>query len=219
MSPSAPAPLLALTPGNLCSTGGGLARVLGFGAWLDGIRRALAAGLPGVLVREPQLLDGDFAELLERVAELTRAADAWLGVHDRAHLVAASGAQGLHLGFRSLTPREARMVVGAGVSIGFSSHIGEDPACAEGADYRSLSPVYETPSKLGLLEPMGVDALAAECARSELPIWALGGINPERVGAVRAAGAAGVLVRAALLGAADPQAASAALSKAWEGAA
>lgn len=217
MRPSAPPALLALTPGNLCSTGRGLAVVLGTGAWLGAIQRALAAGLRGVLVREPQLLDGDFAELLERVAELTRAADAWLGVHDRAHLVAACGAQGLHLGFRSLTPMEAREVVGSGINIGFSSHIGEDPACAQGADYRSLSPVHETPSKVGLLEPIGVAALAAECARSELPIWALGGITPERVSAVREAGAAGVLVRGALLGAQDTHGATGAFLSALEG--
>ncbi|MFT7676092.1 MAG: thiamine-phosphate pyrophosphorylase [Planctomycetota bacterium] len=216
MRPVAPAELLALTPGDLRSTGRGLAGVLGVGPWLDAVRRALAAGLRAVLVREPDLQDGELAQLLERTAELVNAVDGWLGVHDRAHLVAACGAQGLHLGFRSLSPREARLVVGPDVTIGFSSHLDEDPDCCAGADYRSLSPVYETPSKRGLLEPIGLQALAAECARSELPIWALGGITPERLPAVRGASARGVLVRGALLGAADPGAAVTAFLAAGE---
>ena len=216
MTPSAPPELLALTLGALRSTGRGLAGVQGVSAWLDRLQRALGAGLRGVLVREPQLSDGDFASLLERTAALTGAVDAWLGVHDRAHLVAACGAQGLHLGFRSLRPAEARLVVGPEVTIGFSSHLGEDPDCFAGADYRSLSPVYETPSKVGLLEPVGLTALAAECAHSELPIWALGGITPERVHDVLGAGAAGVLVRGALLGAPDSAAATRAFRAAGE---
>ena len=215
-SVSLPPELLALTPGSLRSAGRGLNTVLGAMDWLDGLRSALGAGLRGVLVREPGLQDAHFAELLGRVGELCCASGAWFGVHDRAHLVQACGAQGLHLGFRSLSPTEARLVVGSRVCIGFSSHLGEAAACCVGADYLSLSPVYATASKVGLLEPMGAVVLEAEIARRSVPVWALGGLTPERTAAVRNAGARGVLVRGALLAAADPAAATSALLGALE---
>ncbi len=196
MSVRLPPRLLALTPGNLA--GDELLARLG---------AAVAGGLEGVLVREPALEDGAFADLLARARELL-GPQRWLGVHDRAHLARALGCDGLHLGFRSLPPTLARAVVGEDIAIGFSAHAHEEPSIRAGADYLFFGPVLETPSKQGFLEPVGFDGLSGECARSALPTWAIGGLAPRHVGQALAAGAKGVAVLAGILASEDPASAT-----------
>ena len=98
-----PPALVALTPGDLERE-----RIPAF---LERLAGACSAGLPGLLVREPRLTDREWLALLEEVRS-RRGAELWLGVHDRAHLVRAVEADGLHLGFRSLPPAVARDVAG-----------------------------------------------------------------------------------------------------------
>ena len=61
--------------------------------------------------------------------------------------------------------------------------------------------VYEPGSHPGAAA--GLDALREVVAATSLPIIAIGGITPERVGACLAAGAAGVAVISGILGASD----------------
>lgn len=195
-----PPPLLAVTPGDLDTRG---AEVMVIAA-----SRAVAAGLRGVLLREPMLPDRDYLAIARKLGGVLAGARGWLGLHDRPHLVAAAGAQGVHLGFRSLSPFEARAVVGDATAIGLSTHAGDEPSCWRGCEYRFFGPVKETPSKVGLVQATGFEALADACSHP-LPVWAIGGLTPGDVGAARAAGAAGVAVRAGVLGAADPALAAA----------
>jgi thiamine-phosphate diphosphorylase len=187
--------LVALSPGDLRDDSGAAAL-----AFLAALERALGAGLPGLLLREPQLADRDFLALGERVRKLSARAGAWLAVHDRAHLAAALGADALHLGFRSLAPRELRpWPAGAhpcGIALGLSTHAHDDPRAWADADYLFHGPLHATPSKAGRLEPVGADGLARALAATTRPIRALGGVTP------------GVAVRAGLLPAADPAAAT-----------
>jgi len=158
----------------------------------------------GVLLREPGLGDRATLALARELAALLEPVGGWLGVHDRAHLAAAVGAAAVHLGFRSLPVAAAREVVGEKVALGISTHAGDGPALWEGADYRFFGPVFETPSKHGLLVPTGIEGLEEACSDSELPVWALGGLAPEHARAVRAAGAAGCASLGGILAQPDP---------------
>ena len=200
MSPVLPPPLLALTPGDLEAT----SRCDGV---LVTVARAVGAGLRGVLLREPELPDRPFLELARGLARILAPVDGWLGLHDRAHLVAASGAQGLHLGFRSLRPEDARAVTGPAVALGLSTHLGDDPSSWSSVDYRFFGPVKDTPSKRGLKPPSGIGALG-ETARAGLPVWAIGGLALADMLDVHAAGAAGCAALRGILGAGDPCAAT-----------
>jgi len=197
--PLLPPPLLALSPGDLAE-----AELPGF---LARLRRAVEAGLRGLLLREPQLEDRSFLELARSVrAQLaeTHGAHAWLGLHDRVHLVLAAGAQGVHLGFRSLRPRELPHELLGGAAVGLSTHAADETAQWSGADYLFHGPVNPTPSKLGLVEPIGADGLAAGVARAPVPVWALGGLGPEHVALALEAGARGVAAISALWSPDDP---------------
>jgi thiamine-phosphate pyrophosphorylase len=193
----APGHLIALSPGNLRS-------VAEFPRFLHKLQLALKAGLPAVLVREPSLPAGELLELARSTVVLCRAhPGVWCGVHDSVHAALDAEADGVHLGFRSLTPGVVRECVGERLAIGFSAHVGDSPEAWEGADYLHYGPVYETPSKQGLLEPVGLPGLKSFVRQTGLPVFGLGGIHPSRAADVRSSGA-GVAVLSGILGAHDP---------------
>jgi thiamine-phosphate pyrophosphorylase len=203
-----PPHLVGLSPGDLAPQG--------FPPFLRALERAIAAGLDGLLVREPALEDRALVALLLSVQErLERARAPWLAVHDRAHLALALDARAVHLGWRSLTPAELRPWIGARLALGLSTHERDEPARWSAADYRFYGPVLDTPSKRGLLPAVGFAGLARAVRASQKPVWAIGGLRPEHAPAVRAAGAQGLAVRAGIFLAADAGSAVAGYLEAW----
>ena len=98
--------------------------------------------------------------------------------------------------------------------VGRSCHRAEDLARLSNEDYVTLSPVFPSRSKPGYGPPLGAAGLARLCARTPVPVFALGGVtSPDQVAACVAAGAAGVAVMGGVMRAADPAAAVAALSQ------
>ena len=197
-----PPPLIALSPGDLA-----------VGDELDFLRRLEAAvrgGLRGLLLREAVLDDGPLLAL-GRAARERLGPDAWLGLHDRAHLARAAGADALHLGFRSLALGSLPAALTEGLALGLSTHAPDDPAGWAGADYLFHGPVNATPSKQGLLEPVGIAGLRRAVASATAPVWGIGGLRPEDAAAVIGAGAAGVAALSGVLGAGHPERAA----RAW----
>jgi thiamine-phosphate pyrophosphorylase len=89
-------------------------------------------------------------------------------------------------------------------------HSLEDALAAEadGADWIVFGPVYDTPSKRRYGAPQGLATLERVAGAVRIPAIAIGGIVPERVAEVRAAGAHGVAAISALLAAESPAAAT-----------
>ena len=130
-----------------------------------------------------------------------------LFVNDRLDIALATAASGVQLGQGSLPVAAAR-----GLDprwwIGRSVHDLDEAAAAkaEGADYLFVGPVFATPTHPDR-PPLGVERLRA-IGRVGLPVIAIGGVAPERVGEVKAAGAYGVAAIRALWDAAEPGAAA-----------
>lgn len=159
----------------------------------------LPAGAAAVQLRG-KTLDG--RRLLERalaLRQVTRAHGAALLVNDRLDVALAAGADGVHLPGAGLPVAQARRLA-PGLMLGASTHrLDEARAAAEdGADFVTFGPVYATPSKAGLGEPVGVEALARAVAAVPIPVFALGGIDQERAPACVAAGARLAVIRAVL---------------------
>jgi len=194
-----PPSLLALTPGAATSAHDvpGLVRYV-----VD----LAQAGLGGCLLREPALQDADFLELATRLRD--ELPGFWLGVHDRLHIAISVKADAVHLGFRSLLPHVAKRTLnnaGAGdMAIGLSTHAGDDTEPWQAADYLFHGPVFETPSKVGLVDAIGPSGLRA-AAEQHSAVWALGGIQADQIPAMFEAGASGVAVLGALAKAKHPQ--------------
>ena len=193
--------LIALSPGTLAA--GDCAQ------FESRLHAAVRAGLPGLLLREAGLGDRRLLEL----GVLARSLGArWVGVHDRVHLGASGVFDAVHLGFRSLSPALAREQLDDAVALGLSVHESDADALLEPVDYAFFGPVHATPSKVGLLEPVGVEGLRAAVERYSRPLWALGGIDAARASELsELAGLGGIAVRAAVFEAADPGAAVSAL--------
>jgi thiamine-phosphate pyrophosphorylase len=106
----------------------------------------------------------------------------------------------------------ARRWLGPDALIGASTHSLAEATMAwrGGADYVTFGPVFATPSKAGLGEPVGVTALAEVVRAAPVPVFALGGIDRARVGEIRRAGAR-VACIGAVLGHADAAAGARAL--------
>jgi thiamine-phosphate pyrophosphorylase len=103
------------------------------------------------------------------------------------------------------------MVLGAGRLIGVSAHGLEEAREAElaGADFVVFGPVYYTPSKAAYGAPQGITALKKIVENLTLPVYAIGGIKPENVQAVMAAGVRGIALISAVSAAPDPRSAAA----------
>ncbi|HKA03866.1 MAG TPA: thiamine phosphate synthase [Acidimicrobiales bacterium] len=193
MTPSLP-PLLVLTDRRQASAAGHtLTGVVG---------RAVEAGMRAVILREKDLPVAERAvlagELGRRVAV---SAGGTLLIASDASLARKIGATGVHLATRDPpVPRSSALLVGR------SCHDPQelDRAAAEGCAYATVSPVFETSSKPGYGPPIGLDGLHELCERAPIPVYALGGIGPGRAGPCLQAGAAGVAVMGAVMGAADP---------------
>jgi thiamine-phosphate pyrophosphorylase len=170
------------------------------------VAECLAAGLPALQVREKDLGAADLAALCRPLRELTRGHGARLIVNDRVDVALAVGADGVQRTHASLPVDDIRRIVVGGMKIGASVHSLEDALDAErrGADWLVFGPLYDTPSKRRWGAPQGLERLAEVSAAVRIPVVAIGGITPERVGDVRAAGAAGVAAIAAILDTPSP---------------
>lgn len=170
---------------------------------LEVLRVALEAGVRLVQLREKDLQTRELLQLAESCLELTRAYGAKLLINDRVDCVQAIQADGVHLRTESLPVSVVRRILGSQYLIGISTHSVDEVMSAqeEGADFVVFGPIYETPSKRAYGAPLGLEALSAVCRQSRLPVFAIGGITPERVAAVRQVGAYGVAVISGILAA------------------
>lgn len=187
----------------------------------DAVARAVRGGATAVMLREKDLATADLVDLGRAVRDACRAAGARFVVNHDLDAARELHADGVHLGYGAASVAQARAALGDQVLVGSSTHdLGEiRTARAAGADYVTFGPVWDTPSKHGLLAPRGTAALAdAVAAAGPVPVLALGGVTAARAADVRRAGAAGVACIAAILGAGDECAAAAAISRAWENA-
>ncbi len=162
-----------------------------------------------VQLREKDLQGGALFALARELRAVTRDHGARLLVSDRLDIALAAEADGVHLPANGLPPDAARRLLAAVGLIGVSTHSAAEVAAArvKGADFVLLGPIYDTPSKRRYGAPLGLTPLASAAAAAGLPVFAIGGITPERVAEVRAAGAHGVACIGAVMSAADPAAA------------
>jgi thiamine-phosphate pyrophosphorylase len=150
------------------------------------------------------------------IAQLCRARGVCFIVNDRLDLALAADADGVHLGQDDLPPKAARTILGRDKFLGVSTHSLEQAiqAAEEGADYLGIGPIFATGTKATGYEPKGCDIIRQLRTRIDLPLVAIGGITLSNVGEIVRAGATGVAVISAIVGADDITAATAAFATA-----
>ena len=179
------------------------------GRLADHIPALAAAGVDIVQLRDRALGRDELLGEARACAAAAAATGILFVVNDDPELARACGADGVHLGQDDMHPADARALLGPERIIGRSTRGGEmlDEAHAEGADYASVGPIWDTPTKPGR-PATGLEPVAGAARGARLPWFAIGGIDARRIGRVAAVGARRAVVVRAICDAPDPAAAA-----------
>ncbi|MBM4065015.1 MAG: thiamine phosphate synthase [Planctomycetes bacterium] len=175
--------------------------------FLKTIESALKGGVKTVQLREKGFATSELYSLACELRKITSDFKANFIVNDRVDIALAVEADGVHLGWQSLPFDIVRKLVGFEKLIGVSTHNRQEASQAQncGADYITFGPIFDTPSKTGLLRPTGVEEIQKLKKEIHIPIVALGGINEKNIGAVLNGGADGIAVISSIMQADDPE--------------
>ncbi|MEE9256475.1 MAG: thiamine phosphate synthase [bacterium] len=177
----------------------------------DAVRAAAAGGATIIQLREKEM---GGAALLRQADELRSALEGSgcaFTVNDRLDVALASGAAGVHLGQEDFPLARAKRVAGDRLAFGVSAGKIEwaAKAAADGADYIGVGPIYPTGSKDNARPPIGAEGVSKILPYAAgVPAAAIGGVDAGNLAPVIAAGARGVAVISAVMGAPDPEAAA-----------
>jgi thiamine-phosphate pyrophosphorylase len=182
------------------------------------LRAALNGGVDIVQLREKEL---DRAAIERAADTFRRVCDTYSAlfiVNDDPDLARSCDADGVHVGQDDMAVEEARELLGPDAIIGLSTHSEVQIADAQGraADYFSVGPIWETPTKQGR-PGVGLELVSHAAATATKPFFAIGGIDPGNAGEVVAAGARRMCVVRAIRDAAEPAAAAESLRRAFAG--
>lgn len=171
---------------------------------LETIRLALEGGVSTVQLREKDLDGRGLFFLASELRRMTSDYQANLIINDRADVALAVDADGVHLGKDSMPLRDIRRLIGPSRLMGFSAHNMQEAVAAEegGADYITLSPIFQSPGKSKPISPRAI-LMIKEHVR--IPVIALGGIKEENVQEVLASKADGIAVLSGIMASAEPE--------------
>jgi thiamine-phosphate pyrophosphorylase len=179
--------------------------------FLDG---ALRGGVDIVQLRMKSGSDAAILGAARRFADACRQHGALFILNDRPDLVAAAGADGVHVGQDDVPASQARSLVGRARVVGVSTHSPAqvDAVLGTEVDYIGVGPVHETPTKPGR-KAVGLDLVGYAARHASIPFFAIGGITPGNAAGVLGAGAGRIAVVRALTEAEDPEQAARELAR------
>ena len=167
------------------------------------LERALAAGpVAAFQFRVKDVDQHEAARLAEPLQAICRAHDVALVVNDSIALAKRLKADGVHLGQRDGTVREAREALGREAQIGVTCHASRHLAMEAGeagADYVAFGSFFPSGTKASEHRPEP-ELLAWWQGLMEIPCVAIGGITPQNCRPLVEAGADFLAVSAAVWG-------------------
>jgi thiamine-phosphate pyrophosphorylase len=169
------------------------------------VAQAIDGGATIIQYREKLTDDRMRYENARILRELTRSRRIPFIVNDRLDLALAIDADGIHLGQEDMPPEVARRLLGRARIVGLSTH-GEDQARAAARvspDYIAIGPIFPTRTKKAALPPLGTEIIARLRPELSIPVVAIGGIDRTNAALAARAGADGVAVISAVMGAED----------------
>jgi thiamine-phosphate diphosphorylase len=178
--------------------------------FLDQARRVLETGGPDLALhlRGPRTSGGFLHTLAGGLRPKALETTSPLLANDRVDIAMALELSGVHLGQRSLPPDVTRAILGPRKLVGLSVHGAEEAKAgmSDAVDFFIVGTIYSSPSH-GERVGAGTARIREIRQMTRIPLFAIGGVTPDRVEEVLGAGAFGVAVRGGIWDAEDPQAA------------
>lgn len=165
------------------------------------LTKAVHSGVKAIQLREKNLSARALFSLAKKVKTICIEGQTRLLINDRVDIAMAVGVEGVHLTTKSLPVAQTREIVGEKFLLGVSTHSLEEVKSAEenGSDFVLFGPVFETESKKKYGHPQGLKKLEEVCQKSNLPVFAVGGIDDYKARYCMDSGAHGVAVISAIM--------------------
>jgi thiamine-phosphate pyrophosphorylase len=182
----------------------------------DVLAPALRGGVDVFQLRCKDATDDEILAAAEVAREWCEVAGALFIINDRPDLVAAAGADGVHVGQDDTPVAEARRIAGPDALVGLSTHSPEQvDAGGAIADYIGVGPIHATPTKPGR-PAVGLELITYAARNAKVPWFAIGGVDEANVNAVMTAGANRAAVVRAIAASPDPEGAARRLGRALD---
>lgn len=180
---------------------------------VDVVSKAVAGGVTMVQLREKDLGSKDFIGEAIALKAALEGTGVPLIINDRVDVALAAGADGVHIGQSDMPYAMARRLLGPDAVIGLSVENMDQVLEAEAldVDYIGVSPVFSTSTKTDTVAPFGLAGLSEAARISSHPVVAIGGLNDSNIADVLRAGADGIALVSAVIGARNPREAAAKL--------
>jgi thiamine-phosphate pyrophosphorylase len=156
------------------------------------ISRLVPLGVKLVQLRIKDMPEAPLRAEIRNAKSICDAYDCRLVINDYWQLAIDEGCDFVHLGQEDLVAADVSAIRHGGLKLGISSHDGEEleAALAVDPDYVALGPIYPTILKQMKWQPQGLTKLRFWKDRiADLPLVAIGGLNPDRLEGVFTHGA------------------------------
>ncbi len=169
---------------------------MGESAFFTALGHQLKQGLQLVQVREKQLSRNDLKQFAMQVKSMAMPFGAKVLLNEDISLAAELGLDGVHLPSQLLCQLDKKP---DGLLVGASCHHAEEVAHAErlAVDFMTLSPVAKTVSHPNA-KVMGWQAFATLANKTEIPVYALGGMRSDDLCHAYTCGARGIAMQRAV---------------------
>ena len=172
----------------------------------EAVEGALAGGCRWISIRDRDMSSRERRTMARRLVKKAERYGAVATLHGDVAGAEAARAHGVHVG-QGTSPAAVREMMGGDAFVGASVHSWDEAEYAQGhgADYLTVSPIFETESKPGYGPALGLEILEAFCDAATVPVVALGGITPDNARDCLDAGAEAVAVMGEVMRARDPR--------------
>ena len=155
------------------------------------LKQCLDMGVTWVGIREYNMDISDLLHLTEDIITYAEPMGAMVSIWGYPD-IATKYAIGCHTNIHTYTPH-IKNTLNWDSPLGVSTHTESDISTAKGADYITLSPIFNSISKQGY-KGMGTDTFSRICQTAPMPVFALGGITQHTAKLVFETGAYGFCI-------------------------
>ena len=170
------------------------------------VEAAVRGGVTMVQLREKDCTTRDFLTEARALKDLLTPLGVPLIINDRVDIALAVDAEGVHVGQTDMPVEIVRKLVGPDKIVGISITSERQMAAAANlpVDYCGVGPLFPQNTKATQNPPLGPEGFGKLRAMTKRPLMAIGGLKADNSAPVVAAGADGLAVVSAIVGADDP---------------